>query len=151
MQHLSRLGVVSTVVLAAALAVTSVAVAAPTADDPQTVAVAKAKESAKTWLSLTDAGKYGPSWDQAAAYFQAAVTRSAWEKALTSARKPLGILKTRNEKAAQFTRTLPGVPDGEYVVMQFDSVFEKKAAAVETVTATKEKDGSWKIAGYFIK
>ncbi len=52
---------------------------------------------------------------------------------------------------ATFTRTVPGAPDGEYVVIQFDTQFENKAAAVETVTPMREKDGSWRVSGYFIK
>jgi Protein of unknown function (DUF4019) len=148
---LSRLGVASTVVLAAALTVAPLTIAAPAGDDAQTAAVVKAKDAAKAWLALTDTGKYAMSWDQAAAFFQAAVSKTDWEKALASVRTPLGSLKTRTAKAAQFTRTLPGAPDGEYVVMQFDTSFEKKAEAVETVTTMKEKGGSWKIAGYFIK
>ncbi len=148
---ISRLAIASTVFLAAALMVAPVAIAAPAGDDAQTAAVAKAKESAKSWLALTDTGKFAASWDQAAASFQAAIAKPDWEKALTSARRPFGALKSRTAKAAKFTRTLPGAPDGEYVMMQFDTVFEKKATAVETVTATKENDGSWKIAGYFIK
>jgi hypothetical protein len=38
--------------------------------------------------------------------------------------------------------TLPGAPDGEYVVFQFNTSFEQKSAAVETVTAIREKDGT---------
>jgi hypothetical protein len=147
-----RAAAVSTLLLALLLAAAPSVLAAPAgADDAQAAAVSKAKESAKAWLALTDTGKYAASWDQAASFFQAAITKPDWEKALASARKPFGSLKSRASKAAQFTRTLPGAPDGEYVVMQFDSAFESKAAAVETVTAVKEKDGSWKIAGYFVK
>ena len=47
--------------------------------------------------------------------------------------------------------TLPGAPDGEYVVLQFDTSFEQKAAAVETVTTIREKDGTWHVGGYFIR
>jgi hypothetical protein len=46
---------------------------------------------------------------------------------------------------------LPGAPDGEYVVIQYESQFESKKAAIETVTPRLEKDGSWKAAGYYIK
>jgi len=49
------------------------------------------------------------------------------------------------------TTTLPGAPDGEYVVFQFNASFDQKAAAVETVTAIREKDGTWHVGGYFIK
>jgi hypothetical protein len=46
---------------------------------------------------------------------------------------------------------MPGAPDGDYVVMQFDTRFEHKQAAVETVTFLQEKQGGWKAAGYYIK
>ena len=113
-------------------------------------AVAKGQDGAKAWLGLADAGKYAETWDEAAAIFKARISRPDWEKALKSGRSQFGALKTRNLKSATFTRTLPGAPDGEYVVIQFDTQFESKAAAVETVTAMHEKDGSWRVAGYFI-
>lgn len=114
-------------------------------------AVTKAQDGAKAWLNLADAGKYAETWDEAAAVFKAAITRPDWEKAIKSVRSQLGPVKSRTTESATFTKTLPGVPDGEYVVIQCDTQFENKAAAVETVTAMHEKDGSWRVAGYFIK
>jgi hypothetical protein len=114
-------------------------------------AVSKAQAAATTWLALTDAAKYGPSWGEAASLFKAAVTKAGWESALKGVRAPLGVVKSRKLKSATFTRTLPGAPDGEYVVIQFDTQFENKAAAVETITPMHEKDGSWRVSGYFIK
>jgi hypothetical protein len=111
----------------------------------------KAQEAAKSWLALVDSGKFGQSWDRAAALFQAAVTKAGWEKAVAAARSPLGALKSRNVRSATFARTLPGAPDGEYVVIQYDSQFENKASATETVTPMQEKDGSWKVSGYYIR
>jgi len=119
------------------------------ADD--TAAIKQAETAATTWLALTDTAKYGPSWDEASALFRASITKANWETALKAARTPLGTLKARTLKSATFTRTAPGAPDGEYVVIQFDTQFENKAAAVETVTPMREKDGSWRVSGYFIK
>ncbi|MBI5442228.1 MAG: DUF4019 domain-containing protein [Deltaproteobacteria bacterium] len=117
----------------------------------ENAAVRQAQAAATTWLTLTDAAKYGPSWDEAASLFKAAVTKASWESALKGVRAPLGVVKSRKLRAATFTRTLPGAPDGEYVVIQFDTQFESKAAAVETITPMHEKDGSWRVSGYFIK
>lgn len=114
-------------------------------------AVAKAQVAARSWLALTDGGKYGESWDNASSLSKAAVTKADWEKAIRSGRAPLGAPKARKVKAATFTRTLPGAPDGEYVVIQFESQFENKAAAIETVTPMREKDGAWRVSGYYIK
>jgi hypothetical protein len=114
-------------------------------------AVSKAQDAAKAWLALTDTGKYAESWDGASILFHAAITKADWEKALHSVRSPLGMLKSRKLKSATFTRILPGAPDGEYVVMQYDTEFEHKASATETITPVLEKDGVWRVSGYFIK
>ncbi len=119
------------------------------ADD--SAAIAQAQVAAKSWLALTDSAKYGQSWDAAASLFKGAVTKADWEKAIRAVRAPLGAVKARKVKSATFTRTLPGAPDGEYVVIQFESQFENKAAAIETVTPMHDKDGAWRVSGYFIK
>jgi hypothetical protein len=54
-------------------------------------------------------------------------------------------------KKTQSAASLPGAPDGQYVVVQFDTVFADKPSAVETVTFMLENDGQWRAAGYFIK
>ena len=41
--------------------------------------------------------------------------------------------------------------DEEYVVIQFNTVFENKAKAVETITPMKDPDGKWEVSGYYIK
>jgi len=46
---------------------------------------------------------------------------------------------------------VPGAPDGEYVVLRFETSFENKAKAIETVTPMREKDGTWRVSGYYIK
>ena len=113
--------------------------------------VANAQVAAKSWLALTDAGEYSKSWEQAANLFQAAVSKAGWQSDVQGARAPLGNLKSRTFKSAKFTRSLPGAPDGEYVIIQYESQFEHKANAVETVTPLREKDGTWKVSGYFVK
>jgi hypothetical protein len=110
-----------------------------------------AQQSAESWLALVDSGKYVESWEQAAQLFKAAVTREQWQSALRASREPLGKVLSRNLKSAVFTKTLPGAPDGEYVVIQYDSSFEHKPAAAETITPMLEKDGKWKVSGYYIK
>lgn len=50
-----------------------------------------------------------------------------------------------------YSTTLPGAPDGEYVVILYDTSFENKKSAVETVTQMIDKDGNWHVAGYYIK
>ena len=110
-----------------------------------------AQKSAEAWLSMVDRGNYSESWEEAAKLFRDAVTRSDWEKTAGSVRNPLGQMKSRKLKSATYTETLPGAPDGEYVVIQYDTVFANKKAAIETVVPMKDADGAWRVSGYFIK
>jgi len=102
------------------------------------------------WLHQIDAGKYGASWDAASGYFKGALSREKWIEAMNGARKPLGSIERRFLKGAKFRTSLPGAPDGEYFVIQFETNFEHKQNSVETVTAARE-GSAWKPAGYFIK
>ena len=111
----------------------------------------EAQVAAEQWLALIDAGKFAESWQSAASSFQSAVPQPQWQSALDSVRKPLGTLVSRQLKSAQYTKTLPGAPDGDYVVLQFDTSFSNKKEAIETITPMLDKDGKWKASGYFIK
>lgn len=107
--------------------------------------------AAETWLSLADAMKAQESWNQAAAAFKAGVELQNWEKTLPKARQPLGAVKARNHLTTKATTTLPGVPDGEYVVMRFQTEFAHKKSAIEVLLLQKEADGAWRTVGYFIR
>jgi len=110
-----------------------------------------AAKAAQSWLALIDSGKYEKSWDAAAKLFQKSITRQNWAKQVGAVRTPLGKVLSRKLKSATYTKTLPGAPDGDYVVVQYETSFEKKADAVETITPSKESDDKWKVSGYFIK
>ncbi|MGA8279131.1 MAG: DUF4019 domain-containing protein [Rhodanobacteraceae bacterium] len=138
-------------VVAIVLAISALFCAPASARQPESVAVAKAKASAIQWLALVDTGKYVESWQQAAGYFQSSISETSWQRAVGNVRKPLGKVNSRTLMSADFTHTLPGAPDGNYVVIQFATRFEHKASAIETLTPLQEKDGSWKVSGYYVK
>jgi hypothetical protein len=70
---------------------------------------------------------------------------------MKSVREPLGTVKSRKLQSAKYSTTLPGAPDGEYVVLKYDTSFEKKDSAVETITMALDKDGKWRVVGYYIR
>ena len=111
----------------------------------------KAVAAAETWLAFLDAGDVDKSWETAAALFKGAVTQEQWEQKVGPVRGPLGTLMSRQVISTKYATSLPGAPDGEYVVIQFKTSFENKASAVETVTPMKDPDGEWRVGGYFIK
>jgi hypothetical protein len=108
-------------------------------------------QSAERWLTIVDRGAFKESWVESATLLQSKVSQSEWVKMLGNARQPFGANLSRTLEKAEYTSTLSGAPDGKYVVATFESSFEQKANAVETVTVALSDEGKWKVAGYFIK
>ena len=137
-------------ILFALLAVTYIAMAGCSGSDhPE--AEAAAVESASAWLSLVDNEKYKESWDTAAAFFKGTVPEPHWIATMASGRKPFGKTISRELESKEYHTSQPGAPDGEYVVIQFKTSFANKKDAVETITPMREKDGTWRVSGYYIK
>jgi hypothetical protein len=108
-------------------------------------------KSAKAWLALVDSEQYGESWDEAARFFKDAVPKIKWQQTMKALRKPFGKNMSRELKSKSYQTSLPGAPDGEYVVIQFTASFEHKKSALETITPMREKDGTWRVSGYYMK
>ena len=103
-----------------------------------------AVSASQEWLSLLDNKKYGESWDEAAAIFKAAVTKSDWERQINAIYTPFGKLRARILLSSTYAETLPGAPDGKYVVIQYKSSFENKKSAIETITPIYQVTGNVK-------
>lgn len=112
---------------------------------------AAANQSASGFLALLDAGKFADSWTEGAVLLRGAVPQDHWNGVVGSMRKPLGEVKSRKQLSSTYTRSIPGAPDGEYVIVQYQTEFANKAGAIETVTPMRQADGSWKVSGYFLK
>jgi uncharacterized protein DUF4019 len=111
----------------------------------------EATQAAQNWLNLVDSGKYGESWDTAGGYFKSMIKKEDWIGKVAGVREAMGNVKYRKLVASKHATSLPGAPDGEYVVIRFNSSFANKKKATETVTSMKDKDGAWRVVGYFIK
>ncbi|MEI8658184.1 DUF4019 domain-containing protein [Vibrio sp. Hal054] len=107
------------------------------------------RDAAISWLEIVDSGEYALSWSKAAPVFQERISSSKWIKMLTEVRTPLGKVISRSVKRASEHNSLPGVTDGQYLVINFAVSFGKKSSAIETVTLQKIAS-EWRVAGYFI-
>ena len=112
---------------------------------------AAAVQAAESWLQLVDEGAYEQSWEQAAEYFKKYVSEDQWKTSVEAVRRPLGKVLSRKVMTSTYTTEAPGAPDGQYVIIQFDTSFENKASAVETVTPMMDSDGQWRVSGYYIR
>ena len=80
-----------------------------------------AVRAAESWLTLIDMGEYSKSWQEAAEYFRDSVEHDQWGKMLQSIRTPLGKVISRKLKTKTYKTSLPGTPDGQYVIVQFET------------------------------
>ena len=109
------------------------------------------QKSTEAWLALTDSGKYPESWDEAAQSFENAVSRDQWVNQIKPVRSPPGKVVSRKLKSATYTKALPGAPRGEYVILQYETNFENRPSSLETLAPMLDKDGKWRVSGYYIK
>ncbi len=113
--------------------------------------VQSGRTAADAWLTRLDAADYAGTWRDAAPPFQAAVDAAKWTSSMGGERGPFGKMLTRKLIVSRFSTTMPGGPEGRYVFLQYLTDFENKKGAIETVVPMLDKDGRWKISGYYIK
>ena len=111
----------------------------------------KAIEAAQTWLSFIDNNAIDQSWNASSSFFKSSVPKNAWEAACAGVRGPFGRMLSRELLDAKQVESMPGAPDGQYVVIQYRTVFANKKEATETITPQLESDGMWRVSGYFVQ
>ena len=109
---------------------------------------AAAIEAAELFVGLIDLGDVDRSWEKASTLFADRFSKDEWSAFVSGARPEFGQVLQRTLKGSQYVTSIPGAPAGEYVLILFISSFEHRDSAVETVTATLDPDGRWRVAGY---
>ena len=119
----------------------------PTSTSSDT-APAVALESGQACLALLDGGSYSKAWEGVAATMQSTMSQTDFDKGMQSIRTPLGKMVSRDLKSQKHQTHLPGLPDGDYWVVSYNTTFENKQNVAETLVLGLGQDGSWKVAGY---
>jgi hypothetical protein len=109
-----------------------------------------AEQAAADWLKFMDFDAYARGWWQASSRLKAIITQGNFEQKLRATRTPLGVVRSRQLKSVEYKRQMPRLPEGEYVLILYNTSFEHKKVAIETVLLELEKDGHWRVAGYSI-
>ena len=110
-----------------------------------------AVQIAEMWLALMDEGKFEESWDESSSMFKNSVTKEQWVETMKINRPQFGKVLQRDVKTKSYETNISGKPDLEHVVIQFQTKFEHKAKGIETITPAKDRDGVWRVWGYYIK
>lgn len=118
---------------------------------PDSKMAAAATKAADKFLALVDADQFAQSWEACAPILKDRVPQQTWVDQLKKTRDVTGALVKRSEKSMTYSSTMEGSPDGDYILIQYDTGFQAKSDAHENLTVMRCKDGVWRVAGYFIQ
>ena len=103
------------------------------------------------WLGQLDRHQYAETYAGLSSAAKASATETQWAKAMEVVRKTKGSAVTRKPIRSGDTMSGGNMQGQEYRMVQFDAAFTDGTSGIETVTLTKDPDGVWKPAGYFIR
>jgi hypothetical protein len=120
------------------------------AADPHLAEEQAAERQALGFLGYLDHGRYADSYAYTGMLIRAQLDRDSFAKQLENARAGTGALVSRELGEASYATTVPGAPDGQYVVLHYGASFANRQQAEETLTLSLAK-GYWRVNGYYIK
>jgi hypothetical protein len=107
-------------------------------------------DSAQAWFELVDNQQYLESWEHTTEFFKSTTSRQKWQEFASTLRKVVGKVLSRELLFQENTTSIPGAPDGEYVVMSYKTSFENRGPAIETITSLLDQDNTWRVSGYHL-
>ncbi|KEO91597.1 hypothetical protein EH31_02700 [Erythrobacter longus] len=114
-------------------------------------ASAAALSRARQFIRAVDAGNWTGSWEVAGTFFQSQAGADEWTALVEPVRGPLGKVEERRLATVQKAASLPGAPEGDYEILQYQTKFSKvDEISTETVILIRNGDG-FDIAGYYIR
>jgi hypothetical protein len=117
----------------------------------ETQMIGDASAAADAWLERIDAGDVEETWRRTSSLFRQLVDPGKWKSSLDQVTGIFGRPLSRYLADSQHRTSIPGGPDGEYVVLEYTTEFERKKEAVETVVTALDTDGEWRVGGYFVR
>jgi hypothetical protein len=119
--------------------------------DPHAAEEVAAERQALGFLGYLDHGRFADSYAYTGMLIRAQLDRDAFAAQVEKTRAGTGALQSRDLIDASYATTVPGAPEGQYVVLHYRSSFANRAdEAVETLTLAFAK-GYWRVSGYYIK
>ncbi len=111
-------------------------------------AMIDALQVAKKYVETIDAGKYAESWQMGDAIFQRTASSNEWSLALSASRGRLGAVKLRTLKDEKPAWNPAGLPPGAYMVVEYNTAFDRAPNSGELLTLRQGEDGKWRVLTY---
>jgi adenosylcobinamide amidohydrolase len=110
----------------------------------------EARAAAEEWLQEVDGGetRFDAAWQAASDLLRQRERREDWCAALGEMRAALGEKRERRRARSLDAGALPGLPRGEYLLLEYIGVFERQPEIFETLTLRRDEDGVWRVLRY---
>jgi len=108
-------------------------------------------DAATQWLQAVDKGEYAKSWESGSFTFKLTISQKHWNQLMKAIREPLGPVVSRELLEQRPAVDPKGLPKGQYMVVFFNTKFQKKDDAHELVTLVQETDGQWRVLTYQVQ
>jgi hypothetical protein len=118
--------------------------------DPHTAEEQAAERQALGFLGYLDNGRFADSYAYTGMLIRSQLDREVFASQVEKARTGTGALQARELIDAGYSTTVPGAPEGQYVVLHYRSSFANRPDTVETLTLAMAK-GYWRVDGWYIK
>jgi hypothetical protein len=103
--------------------------------------------ASKAWVAQIDAGQYDESYNFGCDAMHDKVPQDSWASVLKALRAPWGPVAVRKQISHIFKANGYEGTSGEFIVITYDSSFQKLHSATEVVVL-KWEGGKWRGAGY---
>jgi hypothetical protein len=120
------------------------------AEDPHMAEEQAAQRQALGFMGYLDQGRYADSYAYTGMPIRTQLDREAFAAEIAKTRNGTGALQGRELIDSAYTTSVPGAPDGQYVVLHYHANFAIRQDVVETVTLAFAK-GYWRVVGYYLK
>ena len=107
----------------------------------------QAQPVAVEFLALVDSGKYPESWQSLAPIVRDKIKQKEWIEKLDKARSKSGGIVQRVQESTRSVTSLKDSPEGEYIILSYESDFQRAEDVSEYVAIMRDGD-SWKVASY---
>lgn len=102
------------------------------------------------YLELLDQSNFQDAWSEMSPLYCAMNVQTQWQQRISAIRQAYGPIKSRELRRTSYRTSFRNAPDGEYIIMQFDSAFEYKFKGIETVVLQCTPSKSCTVIDYVI-
>lgn len=108
------------------------------------------RQLADSYLKCADKGEFSGCWNQSDPLLQKALTQEEWQRDVLATKFYLGNVKSRLMKEQRILWDPKNMPEGPYIVIEYEARSDQDIAMTEIITMKKGADEKWRILMYQI-